>query len=54
LVTEPLVIEKPGVLPQLPKVKMGIIVREDLDVEGMAPLISAFKSVLMSEDVVEK
>jgi DNA-binding transcriptional LysR family regulator len=49
LVSEPLVIEEPGVLPQLPAAMMGIIVRDDLDTEGLAPLIAAFKSVLMSD-----
>ena len=49
LVSEPLVIEEPGVLPPLPTATMGIIVREDLDTTGMAPLISTFKSVLMSD-----
>lgn len=49
LVPEPLVIEEPGVLPALPSATMGIIVREDLDTKGLAPLISAFKSVLMPD-----
>jgi len=45
-VMEPLVIEEPGVLPDLPKVTMGIIAREDFDTQGLAPLIAAFKAVL--------
>jgi DNA-binding transcriptional LysR family regulator len=49
LVSEPLVIEEPGVLPKLPAAMMGIIVRDDLDTVGLAPLIAAFKSVLMSD-----
>jgi DNA-binding transcriptional LysR family regulator len=49
LVSAPLVIEEPGVLPPLPAATMGIIVREDLDTTGMAPLIAAFKSILMSD-----
>jgi DNA-binding transcriptional LysR family regulator len=46
LVSEPLVIEEPGVLPTLPATRMGIILRDDLDTTNLAPLISAFKSVL--------
>jgi DNA-binding transcriptional LysR family regulator len=49
LVSEPLVIEEPGVLPQLPAATMGIIVRDDLDTVSLAPLIAAFKSVLISD-----
>ena len=46
---KPLVIEKPGVLPALPDVTMGIVVREDFDTQGMAPLLAAFKNVLTTE-----
>jgi len=49
LVSEPLVTEEAGVLPPLPSATMGIIVREDLDIEGIEPLLSSFKSVLMSD-----
>jgi DNA-binding transcriptional LysR family regulator len=49
LVSEPLVIEEPGVLPTIPSAMLGIIVREDLDTKDMEPLLSSFKSVLMSE-----
>jgi DNA-binding transcriptional LysR family regulator len=49
LVSEPLVIEQPGVLPSLPNATLGIIVRDDLDTEQMEPLLSALKSVLMSD-----
>jgi DNA-binding transcriptional LysR family regulator len=45
----PLVIEEPGVLPALPDVTMGIVVREDFDTQGMAPLLDAFKHVLTTE-----
>jgi DNA-binding transcriptional LysR family regulator len=48
LVPEPLVIEDAGVLPDLPGIIMGIVVRDDLDTQSLAPLIDAFKSVLMS------
>jgi DNA-binding transcriptional LysR family regulator len=54
LVSGPLVIEEPGVLPPLPTATMGIIVREDFDTTGFAPLISAFKSVLMSDVAIDK
>jgi DNA-binding transcriptional LysR family regulator len=49
LVSEPLVIEQPGVLPSLPNATLGIIVRDDLDTEQMEPLLSALKSVLISD-----
>jgi DNA-binding transcriptional LysR family regulator len=45
-VSPPLVIEKPGVLPDLPGVTMGIVAREDFDTEGHASLIAAFKTVM--------
>jgi len=48
-VAEPLVIEAPGVLPELPRVVMGIVAREDLDTKTMAPLIAAFEAVVNSE-----
>jgi hypothetical protein len=44
-----LVIEQPGVLPSLPNATLGIIVRDDLDTEQMEPLLSALKSVLISD-----
>jgi DNA-binding transcriptional LysR family regulator len=48
VVVEPLVIEEAGVLPDLPGVTVGIVARDDLDTQGLASLIAAFKSVLMS------
>jgi DNA-binding transcriptional LysR family regulator len=48
LALEPLVIEEAGVLPELASITMGIVVRDDLDTQGFAPLITALKSVLMS------
>jgi DNA-binding transcriptional LysR family regulator len=45
---EPLVVEAPGVLPDLPKVTMGIIARDDLDTTALAPLISKLEAVLSS------
>jgi DNA-binding transcriptional LysR family regulator len=44
-----LVIETPGVLPDLPQVTMGIIAREDLDTAPLEPLISTFAAVLKSK-----
>jgi DNA-binding transcriptional LysR family regulator len=49
VVLDPLVIEAPGVLPDLPKINMGIVARDDLDPAPLAPLISAVKAVLSSE-----
>jgi DNA-binding transcriptional LysR family regulator len=48
LALEPLVMEEAGVLPELASITMGIVVRDDLDTQGFAPLITALKSVLMS------
>jgi DNA-binding transcriptional LysR family regulator len=48
MVPPPLVEETPGVLPELPSMKMGIIAREDLDTKALAPLIAAFEAVLTS------
>jgi DNA-binding transcriptional LysR family regulator len=45
VVTPPLVIEEPGVLPDLPKVSMGIFVRDDLDTTALAPLIARIERV---------
>jgi hypothetical protein len=44
-VTPPLVIEEPGVLPDLPKVSMGIFTRDDLDTTALAPLIARIERV---------
>ncbi len=49
VVLEPLEIEGPGVLPDLPKINMGIVARDDLDTTALVPLISAVKAVLSSE-----
>src|SRR5437899_3177413 len=38
-VADTLVIETPGVLPDLPQIHMGIIARDDLDTRALAPLI---------------
>jgi DNA-binding transcriptional LysR family regulator len=46
MVPSPLVEETPGVLPELPAMKMGIVAREDLDTKELAPLIAAFEAVL--------
>jgi DNA-binding transcriptional LysR family regulator len=45
VVTPPLAIEEPGVLPDLPKVKMGIFARDDLDATALAPLIARIEGV---------
>jgi len=44
-VAKPLVIEAPGVLPDLPQVTMGIVARDDLDTSGLAPLIAKIESL---------
>jgi DNA-binding transcriptional LysR family regulator len=48
VVLEPLIIEAPGVLPDLPPISMAIIARDDLDTAPLMPLISAVKGVLSS------
>jgi len=48
VVREPLVIEAPGILPDLPKINMGIVAREDFDTAPLGPLISAIAKVLSS------
>jgi len=45
VVTPPLVVEEPGVLPDLPQVTMAIIARDDLDTSALAPLIARIESV---------
>jgi DNA-binding transcriptional LysR family regulator len=45
VVTPPLVIEEPGVLPDLPKVSMGIFARDDLDATALAPLVARIEGV---------
>jgi DNA-binding transcriptional LysR family regulator len=45
VVTPPLVIEEPGVLPDLPQVSMAIIARDDLDMTTLASLIARIESV---------
>jgi DNA-binding transcriptional LysR family regulator len=48
-VPETLVIEAPGILPDLPQVNMGIIARDDLDTAGLAPLIAKIESLFMAK-----
>ena len=50
MVPPPLVEEAPGVLPELPGIRMGIVAREDLDTKELAPLIAAFEAVLQSRE----
>jgi len=38
-VADTLVIETPGILPDLPQIHMGIVARDDLDTRALAPLI---------------
>jgi hypothetical protein len=45
---EPLVIEERGVLPDLPNVILGIVAREDFDILGLAPVITAFEAIMTS------
>ncbi|HEY7296477.1 MAG TPA: LysR family transcriptional regulator [Xanthobacteraceae bacterium] len=45
----PLVIEEPGVLPELPSIMKGIIARDDLDTRALAPVIAAFETVVTAE-----
>ena len=45
---EPLVIEERGVLPDLPNVTLGIVAREDFDILGLAPVITAFEAIMTS------
>ncbi len=47
-VPEPLVVEDAGVLPALPNVTLRIIARADLDTQSLAPLIDAFKTIMMT------
>jgi DNA-binding transcriptional LysR family regulator len=49
VVTPPLAIEAPGLLPELPQVRMGIIARDDLDTTALAPLITRIESVFTSK-----
>jgi DNA-binding transcriptional LysR family regulator len=48
IVLAPLVVEAPGVLPDLPKVTMGIVGRDDFDAAVLAPLVSTLQTVLCS------
>jgi DNA-binding transcriptional LysR family regulator len=48
VIMDPLVVEAPGVLPDLPAVTMGIIARDDLDTAALAPLIAAVETILSS------
>jgi DNA-binding transcriptional LysR family regulator len=48
-VAETLVIEAPGILPDLPQVNMGIVARDDLDTAGLAPLIAKIESLFTAK-----
>jgi len=47
-VAETLVIEAPGLLPDLPQINMGIVARDDLDTTALAPLIARIESFFKS------
>jgi DNA-binding transcriptional LysR family regulator len=44
-VADTLVIEIPGVLPDLPQIHMGIVARDDLDTRALAPLIKKIEEL---------
>jgi len=44
-VADTLVIEAPGVLPDLPQIHMGIVARDDLDTSALAPLIKKIEEL---------
>jgi hypothetical protein len=44
MVPSPLVGKTPGVLPELPAMKMGIIAREDLDTKGIGAADRSLRS----------
>jgi DNA-binding transcriptional LysR family regulator len=48
LVPDGLVIEKPGVLPPLPPVRIGIIAREELDTSALVALMDSVERILRS------
>jgi len=50
-VAETLVIEAPGLLPDLPPVNMGIVARDDLDTAALAPLIARIESLFTAKAV---
>jgi DNA-binding transcriptional LysR family regulator len=48
-VAETLVIEAPGLLPDLPQVNMGIVARDDLDTAALAPLIARIERLFTAK-----
>jgi len=48
-VAETLVVEAPGVLPDLPQVNMGIVARDDLDTTALAPLIARIEGLFTAK-----
>jgi DNA-binding transcriptional LysR family regulator len=48
VVPDGLVIERPGILPALPPVTLGIIAREELDTADLTPLIDSVENILRS------
>jgi DNA-binding transcriptional LysR family regulator len=49
VVAETLVIEAPGVLPDLPQISMGIVARDDLDTTPLVPLIAKIESLFAAK-----
>ncbi len=48
-VADSLVIEAPGVLPDLPQVTMGIVARDDLETTALMPLIGLLKRLFTAQ-----
>jgi DNA-binding transcriptional LysR family regulator len=46
VVPDELVIEQPGILPQLPNVTVGILARENLATDDLMPFIASVEQVL--------
>jgi DNA-binding transcriptional LysR family regulator len=49
VVPDGLVIERPGILPALTPVTIGIIAREELDTAALTPLIDSVEHILRSQ-----
>jgi DNA-binding transcriptional LysR family regulator len=47
-VADTLVVETPGLLPELPQVQMGIVARDDLDTSALAPLIKKIEELFFA------
>ena len=49
IVPDDLVIEESGILPRLPRLTIGIVAREDLDISDLMPFIASVERVLTSD-----